>query len=458
MSTASASRALTFARSGKDGKTGDYTETRYAVNAMADRAPTLNPTTRSPAGWSIVQPVAGEGTYVWMTSAKINGETEALLTRWNIPVRITSTDGVDGKDGTDGADGTRGPALRGPQYWEDCPGGYLFQSGADGEQWVDVVIYNEQYYICKSSHRKFTSCYPGSDADQSIGYWQLGDKVDMVATKVLLAEYSVIKNLGAEAIEMRDADGNVVFEAKDGNVTCQTGTFNNVKVESGQVAGFNIVGEDLTNEGFNTDARLIARNDAKGAFAAVGANVLPIASGFGVGARAMARFENTETGGDNATNYAAILVAQGKQKNVALHIDGGCIQGLAMSNQIISTATTLNRTVNNVICIGADTYKVTLPVMQLHDDGHMVRIKSLKTSGNLQIAASNCYTYNGTVGRLSRPVIIYDRALYITGTEYLTESVPGIAMEFIWVRDFAVTISGNTYYGAWVQYKFPRDW
>lgn len=356
-----------------------------------------------------------------------------------------------------GAAGSRGPALRGPREWSSIPADTRLYSGAEGEAFVDVVIHNGYYYYCKATHT-YGSVYTEPGGKYGDTFWQLGDRLDLIATKILLTQYAVIKNLGAEAIEMRDADGNVVFEAKDGNVTCQTGTFNNVKVESGQVAGFNIVGEDLTNEGFNTDARLIARNDAKGAFAAVGANVLPIASGFGVGARAMARFENTETGGDNATNYAAILVAQGKQKNVALHIDGGCIQGLAMSNQIISTATTLNRTVNNVICIGTDTYKITLPVMQLHDDGHVIRIKSLKTSGALQIAASNCYTYNGTVSRLSRPVIIYDRALYITGTGYLTESVPGIAMEFIWVRDFAVTISGNTYYGAWVQYKFPRDW
>ena len=356
-----------------------------------------------------------------------------------------------------GAAGSRGPALRGPREWSTLADGTQLYAGVEDNPFIDVVIHNGYYYYCKTSHAK-NGRYSEPGGKYNDSFWQLGDRLDLVATQVLLSNYAVIKNLGAEAIEMKDADGNVIFEAKDGNVTCQTGTFNNVKVESGQVAGFNIVGEDLTNEGFNTDARLIARNDAKGAFAAVGANVLPIASGFGVGARAMARFENTETGGDNATNYAAILVAQGKQKNVALHIDGGCIQGLAMSNQIISTATTLNRTVNNVICIGTDTYKVTLPVMQLHDDGHVIRIKSLKTSGNLQIAASNCYTYNGTVSRLSRPVIIYDRALYITGTGYLTESVPGIAMEFIWVRDFAVTISGNTYYGAWVQYKFPRDW
>lgn len=38
------------------------------------------------------------------------------------------------------------------------------------------------------------------------------------------------KNLGAEAIEMKNSDGELVFYAKDGNVTCKTGTFENVNV------------------------------------------------------------------------------------------------------------------------------------------------------------------------------------------------------------------------------------
>jgi hypothetical protein len=130
----------------------------------------------------------------------------------------------------DGDKGDRGPALRGPQAWSDCATGYGFQCGAEGEAWKDVVLYGNNYYSCVKSHTKTASNYPGSTTDQSNGYWQLGDKIELVATKILLATYALVKNLGVECIDMRDAAGNILFQAKDGNVTCKTGTFENIKV------------------------------------------------------------------------------------------------------------------------------------------------------------------------------------------------------------------------------------
>ena len=134
-------------------------------------------------------------------------------------------------DGQDGARGDRGPALRGPQMWNDCGVGYVFQSGADGEEYKDIVLYNNNYYSCTKSHAKTASNFPGSATDTNSGLWKLADKLEMVATKILLAQYALVKNLGVEAIDMKDADGNIIFQAKDGNVTCNSGTFNNITVK-----------------------------------------------------------------------------------------------------------------------------------------------------------------------------------------------------------------------------------
>ncbi|MDE5989104.1 MAG: hypothetical protein K2H17_06875 [Duncaniella sp.] len=136
----------------------------------------------------------------------------------------------DGEPGGKGDKGDRGPTLRGPQAWSDCATGYAFKSGAKGEAWKDVVLYGNNYYSCIKSHTKTASNYPGSTTDQSNGYWQLGDKIELVATKILLASYALVKNLGVESIDMRDAAGNILFQAKDGNVTCKTGAFENIKV------------------------------------------------------------------------------------------------------------------------------------------------------------------------------------------------------------------------------------
>lgn len=134
------------------------------------------------------------------------------------------------RQGQTGGKGDRGPALRGPQAWSDCANGYAFQAGGNGEAWKDVVMYGNNYYSCIKSHSKSATNYPGSTNDQNNKYWQLGDKIELVATKILLATYALVKNLGVECIDMKDAKGNVLFQAKDGNVTCKTGTFENIKV------------------------------------------------------------------------------------------------------------------------------------------------------------------------------------------------------------------------------------
>lgn len=137
---------------------------------------------------------------------------------------------IKGEPGKDGAKGDRGPALRGPQAWSDCAVGYVFQSGASGEEYKDIVLYGNNYYSCIKSHTKTASNYPGSATDTNSGLWKLADKLEMVATKILLAQYALVKNLGVETIDMKDDKGNIIFQAKDGNVTCNSGTFNNIKV------------------------------------------------------------------------------------------------------------------------------------------------------------------------------------------------------------------------------------
>lgn len=133
-------------------------------------------------------------------------------------------------DGQPGAKGDRGPALR-PQAWNDCAVGYVFQSGASGEEYKDVVLYGGNYYSCIKSHTKTASNNPGSATDTNSGLWKLADNFEMVATKILLTQYALVKNLGVEAIDMKDANGNIIFQAKDGKVTCNSGTFKNITVK-----------------------------------------------------------------------------------------------------------------------------------------------------------------------------------------------------------------------------------
>ena len=162
-------------------------------------------------------------------------DTTAISLPFTITYKGTKYDSVitiqPVADGQDGARGDRGPALRGPQAWSDCEVGYVFQSGASGEEYKDVVLYGNNYYSCIKSHAKTASNFPGSATDTNSGLWKLADKLEMVATKILLAQYALVKNLGVEAIDMKDANDNIIFQAINGNVTCNSGTFNNITVK-----------------------------------------------------------------------------------------------------------------------------------------------------------------------------------------------------------------------------------
>ena len=155
--------------------------------------------------------------------------------------------------GVNGAKGDRGPALRGPQAWSDCAVGYVFQSGANGEDYKDVVLYGGYYYSCIKSHTKTESNYPGSATDTNSGLWKLADPVEIVATKILLTQYALVKNLGVETIDMKDDKGNIIFQAKDGNVTCNSGTFKNGTFTNVKVIGSIRNPFNLANSSFDVD-------------------------------------------------------------------------------------------------------------------------------------------------------------------------------------------------------------
>lgn len=176
-----------------------------------------------------------------------------------------------------------------------------------------------------------SSVAPQTDVDKNwkTTHWRVFAYFEMVATRILLAEYALVKNLGVEVIEMKDADGNILFQAKDGTVTCNTGNFNNINVQSGRIAGFKIAGNGLTNEGFGNDAYVTFRNDAKGCFAGIGGNVLPISSGM----RAVARFENGDTSDQwgLGRNIAMLLSARGSTYNHAFIGNGhGSLDGFVV--------------------------------------------------------------------------------------------------------------------------------
>ena len=114
--------------------------------------------------------------------------------------------------GNDGAPGTRGAAVRFLGDYDKLPPSTAFESGHVGEQYVDVVQVRQgeqvQFYQCKQPHTKSADKAPAADSE----WWELGMYQGFIATDLLLAERSLIKNLQVENVVGRDERGNATFE------------------------------------------------------------------------------------------------------------------------------------------------------------------------------------------------------------------------------------------------------
>ena len=114
--------------------------------------------------------------------------------------------------GADGSPGVRGAAVRLLGDYDRLADGTTFESGHAGETYLDVVQVRQgeqvQFYQCKQPHAKSADKAPAADSE----WWELGTYQGFVATDLLLARRSLIKNLQVENVVGRDERGNATFE------------------------------------------------------------------------------------------------------------------------------------------------------------------------------------------------------------------------------------------------------
>ena len=114
--------------------------------------------------------------------------------------------------GADGSPGVRGAAVRLLGDYDRLADGTTFESGHAGETYLDVVQVRQgeqvQFYQCKQPHTKSADKAPAADSE----WWELGTYQGFVATDLLLARRSLIKNLQVENVVGHDKRGNATFE------------------------------------------------------------------------------------------------------------------------------------------------------------------------------------------------------------------------------------------------------
>ena len=176
---------------GENGTDGNYVEMRYAKNGSPTAAPSIDPTSETPSGWSISPPSTGVAEYLWMTKCVKTASGE-LVTNWTTPVRLKGDKGEDGKS----------PAMV-------FRGEYNESATYYGNKYrLDCVKYEEAYYIARIDAGTFSGTIP-TDSNK----WNpFGATFDSVATQLLLAENAniagwIFRNGRLES-EVRDKNGD----------------------------------------------------------------------------------------------------------------------------------------------------------------------------------------------------------------------------------------------------------
>lgn len=168
---------------------------------IAPSAPTSNNEDGSiPEGWSgTLISVSASMPYVWESQRTKDGSWSV----WSTPILKNSW-------------GKQGAKLRMRTWTENV----VYLQGADGEEFYDVVVYNNKLYLCTKTHTSGSGNNPSASISGYLGYWESAQDWTFVATRLLLAE-----KISAEQI---DADGLVAKNVDvTGKITATSGTFSN---------------------------------------------------------------------------------------------------------------------------------------------------------------------------------------------------------------------------------------
>ena len=246
-----------------------------------------------------------------------------------------------------------------------------------------------------------------------------------------------------------------VVEATDGKfrgeVEATSGTFNNVSFQSGLIGGFRVSGSGIINQigenTFDNDAYIRLKNTSEDTEAAIGGNVVPPSTG----RKLLARFVNEK---DKLSQYSSLpnecfeIGAKGAVENVALSIDGGCIEGLAYRTYTVSSSGTSNipKNVTEVLCTNTQVINVYLPSLDIYDDGHVVRVT--RTGSEFWLYPFDCSTLNSFEPVTKRTLIYHEGNYYSYSNPISIQSWH--TCELVWHRDFSKTINGVEYRGVWI--------
>lgn len=108
--------------------------------------------------------------------------------------------------------GKQGAKLR-MRTWAE---GVEYLQGADGEEFYDVVVYNNKLYLCTKTHTSDSNNNPSSSISGYLGFWESAQEWTFIATKLLLAEKINAEQINADGIKAKNVDIEGIVNATSG--------------------------------------------------------------------------------------------------------------------------------------------------------------------------------------------------------------------------------------------------
>lgn len=154
---------------------------------------------------------------LYNTGGTASWSSYIIIDRESVPVL---KDGTNGEPGAPGEAGLQGAAIRGPYNWVDVSGttrnfynGLSSSTYPDSSKFIDIVIYNNRYYRCKTSYS-----HTVNHAFES-SYWDISDvEYNFVATNLLLATNAKINFLSNNELYLMSGD-TITGGAKGGGTS-----------------------------------------------------------------------------------------------------------------------------------------------------------------------------------------------------------------------------------------------
>lgn len=158
---------------------------------------------------------------------------------------VTKVKGEAGKDGEDGDDGGIGAMGRTSKWSNEATAtsgldeDAFYQSGAAGEKWYDIVIYNDSRYRCIKSHSASESIAPGTTGSEV--YWIAATEFEFVATDLLMSDEILANKIQVDKLISTSANTKVVI--MDGILSIYSGSDYNYNPCANIILGLDENGE-----------------------------------------------------------------------------------------------------------------------------------------------------------------------------------------------------------------------